>query len=443
MLPDEYLQTLDLALKEGKISKDSFTLLKTVSTRFLDMKYTIFNKEGDLIDMCLNENGVHLMMERTLKHPEKANVIGITGADELGGQIRIKDGKSYNFSLDINNLTGVNKYFGSIVGDAFIQNHIDAYRVVVDMAHEGKITDPTEMIEAYFAKINLATISVPLSKLSPKQLLNLKENGAAVNGQNVDVKIGNLVRIYSKDSSIVHKGASATVVLAEINVNERRGVSRVEEFLRDEVKNVKKDNTKFAGLVIEERDYKTLTDATILYDSKLIKVKGGKKEVETKTVNKISKKNSLPTLNKKERNKLSREAYQAIKEKYGAAVESSVKGAVERITPEQLTMIDAALSENLSKAKANDLALDLKIPSRNAQQIIDAAKTSLNKTTAGSLLTLVISVVGMQKASELVSKYCPDIDPTTQFAACVTLGHLVNQTGFGLVAAIKTGTSLR
>lgn len=259
-LPDEYIEVLNLALKKSEISRSTYDYCKMVSTRFIDVKYG-----------CLNESGVHLTMERALKHPEKArSVIGITGADELSGQIVMRNGRAYNFSLDINNLGGINREFGVEAGDQFIEAHIKAFDEARQLVNKGKITDVEDVFVEYFRIINSKTINV-------KTTINNEE-------KTVEAEIGGLERVYAKNKRMVHKGATATVVVTGINVNEKRGIKRTEEFLRDEVKNLKSGEGKDGSLLIEIREY-----GGTYYLSALVKVNGDTKEVQTKYVERMIK----------------------------------------------------------------------------------------------------------------------------------------------------------
>jgi hypothetical protein len=272
-LPDEYREILELALKNREISRSTYEYCEMLNLRFVDVKYN-----------CLNEGGVHLAMERALHNPKMARtVIGITGADELSGQIVMKDGRAYNFSLDINNLGGINREFGVEAGDHFIEAHIKAFNDVRKLVNEGKIANIEDAFVEYYRMINTQAITISKSSISKKGMTFLGVNGKEVS---IETNIGNLERTYAKDKSfvnkLVHKGATATVVVTGIEVNDQRGIKRTEEFLRDEVKNLKSESGKDGALLIEVREYSGRS-----YKSTLVKVVGDAKEVQIRSVERM------------------------------------------------------------------------------------------------------------------------------------------------------------
>lgn len=432
-LPDEYMDILEMSFKNGQISHSTYEYCKMVSLRFADIRYSRLN-EGII---CLNENGVHLLMDRAMKHPEKArNFIGITGADELSGQIVMKDCRAFNFSLDINNLGGINREFGSAAGDQFIEAHIKAFDDVRKLINEGKITAIEDVFIEYYKMINLQTIIISKSSMSKEGLKSLQKYGTKDKGDLIETKIGDLERVYSKDrrpvNKLVHKGATGTVVVTGIEVNDRRGVRRTEEFLRDEVKNLKSKAGK-DGSKIEIRLY-----GGLYYRSTLIKLNGDKKEITTKSVERMTRTKESPK-DKTKRTVLSEEIFGALKDVYGEKVASEIKNAKSWISIEQFDALNNKISSGISKMSAAELSKELSIEEYKAERIITAAKGSINKQFAGNILSLVTGYAGMTAAGKLIDKFAPDMNPVLQFSAMVYTGHNINHLGLNIAESIKAG----
>jgi hypothetical protein len=433
-LPDEYMDILELAFENRQISRATYEYCKMVSLRFMDIKYSRLN-EGLI---CLNENGVHLLLERAMKHPEKARtMIGITGADELSGQVVMKDGRAFNFSLDINNLGGINREFGSAAGDQFIEAHIKAFDDARKLINEGKITAIEDVFIEYYKMINLQTITISKSSMSKEGVKSLQKYGTKDKGDLIETKIGDLERVYAKNKGInrlVHKGATGAVVVTGINVNDRRGVRRTEEFLKDEVKNVKHKAGKDASSVFEFRDYRDL-----YFRSTLIKLNGDKKEIETKSVERMTRGTQPEKGDRARSARMTAEIYRALRARYGREVAHKIKEQMKWITLEQLDVMDAKLSSGISKMSAAELSKELGIEEYKAERIITAAKGSINKQFAGNILSLVTGYAGMTGAGKLIDKFAPDMNPVLQFSAMVYTGHNINHLGLNIVESIKAG----
>ena len=284
-LPDEYMPVLDSSLKKGAISRSTYEFLKMINMKFIDVKYG-----------CLNEDGVHLAIEQALDHPEKAkSVIGITGADEFGGIVVMKDGRAYIYSGDINNLGGINPNYGPRAGDQFVKAHITGFDDVKEPVRTGTISSINDVFVELYRLINSKKINIVKSDISKEGAQFLKNVEINDHGDFIDTKIGDIKRTYAKDKKIVnkmvHKGASATVVVTGvIGYDRRRDRIRTEESMRNQVKKLKSSKAGKSGLLlIDIREYGAMHH----YKSTLIKVDGDKQVVETRTVE-IEPKGTVP-----------------------------------------------------------------------------------------------------------------------------------------------------
>jgi len=413
MLPEDYMKVLETAHNNGEISDVSYEYCKLAGMRFVDVKFS--RPEEGLL--CLNREGVRLAMEKAQRNPDKAGLyVGVTGADEISGQLVKIDGKAYNFSLDVNNLSGINTEYGFETGDQFITEHIKAFNDIRKMINEGKLTRIEDVFVEYYKIINSSKVKINRESISQKGIDWLKKKGVNVKGDVIETEIANLGRTYAKDKSLFnkmfHEGASATVVVTNIDADDPRCIQHTEEFIRDLAKKLKaeveKEGGKYRGkLVIEVKEFNAKDNRL---KSTYIKVDGG--EIDVESVEKSVK--------PRETQKATETRTEISDEIFNAA-------------------LNKQLSSGISKMSAADLSKELGIEEYKAERIITAAKGSINKQLGGNALSLVMGYAGMTAAGKLIDKFAPDMNPVLQFSAMVYTGHNINHFGLNIAESIKAG----